>query len=94
MSEIGKKHRQPAANMQAEIGFPSVFRLSEPKKPTAMKLYHIGAPPRCFAAKNSFISRCKCLLLGFTEGEKVSAPTWTANPPHCEIPRLELSLFA
>jgi alkyldihydroxyacetonephosphate synthase len=58
--------------MQAEFGFPSVFRLSDPEETdVAMKLYHIeGTIADTFLKALGYKPMQKCLLLGFTEGEK------------------------
>jgi alkyldihydroxyacetonephosphate synthase len=58
--------------MQAEIGYPSVFRLSDPEETdVAMKLYHIeGTAADTILQKLGFQPMQKCLLLGFTDGEK------------------------
>ncbi len=58
--------------MQAEIGFPSVFRLSDPEETdVAMKLYHIEDSIADTILKQlGYKPMQKCLLLGFTDGEK------------------------
>ncbi|NLI44596.1 MAG: FAD-binding protein, partial [Chloroflexi bacterium] len=58
--------------MQAEIGFPSVFRLSDPEETdVAMKLYHIeGTAADALLQKFGYQPMQKCLFLGFTDGEK------------------------
>lgn len=58
--------------MQAEIGYPSVFRLSDPEETdVAMKLYHIeGTPADTILQKLGYQPMQKCLLLGLTDGEK------------------------
>ena len=57
--------------MQAEFGFPSVFRLSDPEETdVAMKLYHIeGTIADSFLKILGFKPMQKCLLLGHTDGE-------------------------
>ena len=63
--------------MQAEFGFPSVFRLSDPEETdVAMKMYHIEGTIADSALKMlGYRPMQKCLLLGYTEGEK----TFSAN---------------
>ncbi len=58
--------------MQAEFGYPSVFRLSDPEETdVAMKLYHIeGTPADTVLKALGFKPMQKCLLLGHTEGER------------------------
>lgn len=58
--------------MQAEFGYPSVFRLSDPEETdVAMKLYHIeGTPADTVLKAFGFKPMQKCLLLGHTEGER------------------------
>jgi len=58
--------------MQAEFGFPSVFRLSDPEETdVAMKLYHIeGTPADSVLKAFGYQPMQKCLLLGHTDGEK------------------------
>ncbi len=58
--------------MQAEFGFPSVFRLSDPEETdVAMKLYHIdGTPADSVLKALGYQPMKKCLLLGHTDGEK------------------------
>lgn len=58
--------------MQAEFGFPSVFRLSDPEETdVAMKLYHIeGTPADTVLKVLGYQPMQKCLLLGHTDGEK------------------------
>ena len=57
--------------MQAEFGFPSVFRLSDPEETdVAMKLYHIeGTIADSVLKFLGFNPMQKCLLLGHTDGE-------------------------
>lgn len=57
--------------MQAEFGFPSVFRLSDPEETdVAMKLYHIAETIADSVLKLlGFQPMQKCLLLGHTDGE-------------------------
>jgi alkyldihydroxyacetonephosphate synthase len=57
--------------MQAEFGFPSVFRLSDPEETdVAMKLYHIeGTVADSVLKLLGFHPMKKCLLLGHTDGE-------------------------
>lgn len=71
------KNWQDATNacreiMQAEFGYPSVFRLSDPEETdVAMKLYHIeGTPADTFLKLLGYQPMEKCLLLGHTEGER------------------------
>lgn len=58
--------------MQGEFGFPSVFRLSDPEETdVAMKLYGIeGTPADSILQTLGYQPMQKCLLLGFTEGER------------------------
>ncbi len=58
--------------MQAEFGFPSVFRLSDPEETdVAMKLYHIeGTIADSVLKLFGYKPMEKCLLLGHTEGER------------------------
>lgn len=58
--------------MQAEFGYPSVFRLSDPEETdVAMKLYHIeGTPADTVLKMFGYQPMQKCLLLGHTDGEK------------------------
>lgn len=58
--------------MQAEFGFPSVFRLSDPEETdVAMKLYHIeGTIADSVLKLFGYQPMQKCLLLGHTEGER------------------------
>ena len=58
--------------MQGEFGFPSVFRISDPEETDIMmKLYHIeGSLADTALQKLGFEPMQKCLLLGFTDGEK------------------------
>jgi len=58
--------------MQAEIGLPSVFRLSDPEETdVAMKLYHIeGTIADSVLKATGYQPMQKCLLLGHTEGER------------------------
>lgn len=58
--------------MQGEFGMPSVFRLSDPEETdVAMKLYKVeGTPADTLLKLLGFQPMQKCLLLGFTDGEK------------------------
>jgi alkyldihydroxyacetonephosphate synthase len=58
--------------MQAEFGFPSVFRLSDPEETdVAMKLYHIeGTIADSVLKLFGYEPMQKCLLLGHSEGER------------------------
>ncbi len=58
--------------MQAEFGFPSVFRLSDPEETdVAMKLYHIeGTIADSILKVLGYRPMEKCLLLGHTDGER------------------------
>jgi len=58
--------------MQAEFGFPSVFRLSDPEETdVAMKLYHIeGTIADSVLKLLGYQPMQKCLLLGHTDGER------------------------
>lgn len=58
--------------MQGEFGFPSVFRISDPEETDVMmKLYHIeGSLADTILQKMGYQPMQKCLLLGFTDGEK------------------------
>lgn len=66
--------------MQAEFGFPSVFRLSDPEETdVAMKLYHIeGTPADSLLKAFGYKPMQKCLLLGHTDGERA----FSANVNH------------
>ncbi len=57
--------------MQAEFGYPSVFRLSDPEETdVAMKLYHIeGTVADSLLSSLGYRSMQRCLLLGHTDGE-------------------------
>lgn len=71
--------------MQAEFGFPSVFRLSDPEETdVAMKLYHIeGTPADSVLKALGYQPMQKCLFLGHTEGERVFS-----NNVHRQIHRI------
>ena len=58
--------------MQGEFGFPSVFRISDPEETDIMmRLYHIhGTIADTLLQKMNFKPMEKCLMLGFTDGEK------------------------
>jgi alkyldihydroxyacetonephosphate synthase len=58
--------------MQAEVGFPSVFRLSDPEETdVAMKMYGIeGSPADTLLKAFGYQPMQKCLLLGSTDGER------------------------
>lgn len=58
--------------MQGEFGFPSVFRISDPEETDyMMKLYHIDEGiADTILQKMDFKPMQKCLMLGFTDGEK------------------------
>jgi alkyldihydroxyacetonephosphate synthase len=58
--------------MQAEFGYPSVFRLSDPEETdVAMKLYHIeGTAADTLLKTLGYKPMKKCLLLGHTDGER------------------------
>ncbi len=58
--------------MQGEFGFPSVFRISDPEETDIMmKQYHIeGSIGDTLLQKMGFQPMQKCLMLGFTDGEK------------------------
>ncbi len=58
--------------MQGEFGYPSVFRLSDPEETNvAMKLYKVEDTIADSLLKNlGYQPMQKCLLLGFTDGEK------------------------
>lgn len=58
--------------MQAEFGFPSVFRLSDPEETDiAMKMYHIeGTIADSLLKAAGYKPMKKCLLLGHTDGEQ------------------------
>ena len=58
--------------MQGEFGFPSVFRISDPEETDIMmRLYHIhGSIADTLLQKMNFKPMEKCLMLGFTDGEK------------------------
>lgn len=58
--------------MQGEFGFPSVFRLSDPEETSiAMHLYGVaGTPIDKALTLRGYKDGERCLMLGFTEGEK------------------------
>jgi alkyldihydroxyacetonephosphate synthase len=58
--------------MQAEIGYPSVFRLSDPEETdVAMKLYGVeGTVIEKILNMRGYKPMERCLFLGWTEGEK------------------------
>ncbi len=58
--------------MQGEFGFPSVFRLSDPEETSvAMHLYGVADTPLDTLMKlGGYKDGERCLMLGFTEGEK------------------------
>lgn len=58
--------------MQGQFGFPSVFRLSDPEETDiALKLYGIeGTPIDSMMNLRGFKKGERCLMLGFTDGEK------------------------
>jgi alkyldihydroxyacetonephosphate synthase len=58
--------------MQAEAGFPSVFRISDPEETeVAMKLYGVaGTPAETLLSALGYRENHKCLMLGTTEGDK------------------------
>lgn len=58
--------------MQGEFGFPSVFRISDPEETDIMmKQYHIeGSVADSLLQKLGYKPMQKCLMLGFTDGEK------------------------
>lgn len=58
--------------MQGEFGYPSVFRISDPEETdVAMKLYGIeGTLADALLKARGFRPMQKCLLLGFTDGER------------------------
>ncbi|NLG40239.1 MAG: FAD-binding oxidoreductase, partial [Chloroflexi bacterium] len=58
--------------MQGEFGYPSVFRISDPEETDIMmKQYHIeGSLADTLLQKIGFQPMQKCLMLGFTDGEK------------------------
>jgi alkyldihydroxyacetonephosphate synthase len=66
--------------MQAEFGYPSVFRLSDPEETdVAMKLYHIeGTPADTLLRGLGYKPMQKCLLLGHTDGDRA----FSANVNH------------
>lgn len=57
--------------MQAEFGFPSVFRLSDPEETdTAMRIYHIhDSPADTILRMIGYQPMQRCLLLGTTDGD-------------------------
>ncbi len=61
--------------MQAEAGFPSVFRLSDPEETdVAMRMYHIHASPADTVLKTlGYQPMQRCLLLGSCDGDKAYA---------------------
>jgi alkyldihydroxyacetonephosphate synthase len=58
--------------MQAEVGFPSVFRISDSEETEiAMKLYGVeGTPADTLLSVLGYRRNEKCLMLGTTEGER------------------------
>lgn len=58
--------------MQGQFGFPSVFRLSDPEETdVAMKQYGVeGTPIDSLMIMRGYKPMERCLLLGFTDGEK------------------------
>lgn len=58
--------------MQAQFGYPSVFRLSDPEETdVALKLYGVEGTPIDTAMKlKGYKEGERCLFLGFTDGEK------------------------
>lgn len=58
--------------MQGQFGFPSVFRLSDPEETDiALKLYGVeGTPIDSMMNLRGFKKGERCLMLGFTDGEK------------------------
>ncbi len=58
--------------MQGEFGYPSVYRVSDPEETDIMmKLYHIeDSIADTLLQKIGYQPMQKCLLLGFTDGEK------------------------
>ena len=76
--------------MQAEFGFPSVFRLSDPEETdVAMKLYGVEETP----ANNllnvlGYKPMQRCLLLGAAEGRFTKkSPRPSKDPPNLPFPR-------
>ncbi len=63
--------------MQAEYGYPSVFRISDPEETdVAMKLYGIeGTPADGLLKLLGFEPMQKCLMLGYTDGDQVFSRT-------------------
>jgi len=61
--------------MQAEAGFPSVFRLSDPEETdVAMRMYHIhGSPADTVLKVLGYQPMQRCLLLGSSDGNKAYA---------------------
>jgi alkyldihydroxyacetonephosphate synthase len=61
--------------MQAEAGFPSVFRLSDPEETdVAMRMYHIhGSPADTVLKTLGYQPMQRCLLLGSCDGDKAYA---------------------
>ena len=58
--------------MQAEAGYPSVFRLSDPEETDAMmKLYGVeGTPLESLMNLRGYKAHDRCMFLGWTEGER------------------------
>ncbi len=58
--------------MQAEAGYPSVFRLSDPEESdVALKLYQVeGTLLETIMERMGYKKMERCLMLGWTEGEK------------------------
>lgn len=57
--------------MQAEFGFPSVFRLSDPEETdVAMRIYHVhGSPADTVLKSLGYHPMKRCLLLGSSDGD-------------------------
>ena len=58
--------------MQAEAGYPSVFRLSDPEETDVMmKLYGVeGTPLETVMKLRGYKAHSRCMFLGWTEGER------------------------
>lgn len=63
--------------MQAEAGYPSVFRISDAEETDiAMQLYGIaGTPAETLLSVLGFRPGRKCLMLGYTDGDKTFSKT-------------------
>lgn len=67
--------------MQGQFGFPSVFRFSDPEETdVALVTYHIdGTPLDRLLSLLGYRKNRRCLMLGFTDGEKSFTKTLKKN---------------